>query len=154
MSANLETLLESQIINVLEPSLVKQLAHFIRRKQVEKYSFSREKLIKQALEANADWISLQDFPIPIVRSEKQVNRKGSTASIASPKKSPAMSAAPLRSSKTSDSNQIDDIFAMDDVGPTAASMPPSVSPLTMSPVVSPSHHSHGSYGWKTISSQK
>ncbi|TFK48398.1 hypothetical protein OE88DRAFT_521568 [Heliocybe sulcata] len=71
MAVALETLLESRMLDDLRPDLVKQLSMFVRDRQLNKSPITRSNLlVADAMEKNAEWLALQDFPQPIIRSIK------------------------------------------------------------------------------------
>jgi len=79
MTANMETLLESQMLDDMPPALIKQLSQFVRQKQSEKAPVSRSNLlVDKALKRQAGWLALQDIPQPIVRTNRFPARKDSS----------------------------------------------------------------------------
>lgn len=71
MANNLETLLESRMLDDLSPDLIKQLAEFIRTRQAEKLPLTRSnRLVNEAMETHAEWLSLQDIPQLIIPRHK------------------------------------------------------------------------------------
>lgn len=69
MARNMETLLESRMLDDLSTALIKQLSMFVRARQAEKLPFTRSgQLIAEALKKHAAWLELQDIPQPIVRT--------------------------------------------------------------------------------------
>jgi hypothetical protein len=69
MTANMESLLESRMLDDMPYALVKQLAKFARQQQLEKSPFSRSGVfVEKAMEKHAEWLKLQDIPEPIVAS--------------------------------------------------------------------------------------
>jgi hypothetical protein len=64
----MESFLESCILDEISHSLVKQLAKFVRAKQMEKSSFSRsDAFVNEMMEKYAEWLAEQDVPEPIIR---------------------------------------------------------------------------------------
>ena len=64
----MESFLESCILDEIPHSLVKQLAKFVRTKQIEKSSFSRsDAFVNEMMEKYAGWLAEQDVPEPIIR---------------------------------------------------------------------------------------
>ncbi|KAJ7749583.1 hypothetical protein DFH07DRAFT_1035022 [Mycena maculata] len=123
--ANMETLLESRMLDNLTPALIKQLSNFVSRKQAERSPKARSSfLVDRAMAIHGSWLALQDIPEPIIPSSRFPARRD--AAPTSPKRrrsrgqslcnSPVI--APQASSST-----IDDIFEMDDepVAPPALS---------------------------------
>ena len=136
MTANMESLLESRMLDDMPYALVKQLAKFARQQQLEKSPFSRSGLfIEKAMEKHAEWLKLQDVPEPIVafhktgpRKETAVSRvKLSPPGSGSNKKTVESierpnSATPQRTLRRPPSG--DDVFIMDEPeSPGAESMP-------------------------------
>ena len=69
VARNLETLLESRMLDDLQSFVVKHLATFIQSLHAKKLPLTRSgALIKKASEKYGDWLSLQDIPQPIIRS--------------------------------------------------------------------------------------
>jgi hypothetical protein len=124
MCFNLETLLESRMLDDLLPDLIDQLGDFVRAQQALKSPISRtSKLVNKAMENHADWLAMQDIPQPIVRTGRQDLHR------TSPKLSPTGSVKLARCASSSTlplampsnnagveqpSHAIDDIFEMDD----------------------------------------
>ena len=125
MTANLELLLESRILEDLDPRVVRKLSEHTRAEQAVQSPVSRsDKLGLAALEKHEAWLALQDIPVPIVPSQKPWSGKDS------PKLSPSGSAKKavgrqLKLSSSATSLVLrptgapqpplgDEIFAMDD----------------------------------------
>ena len=136
MTANMESLLESRMLDDMPYALVKQLAKFARQQQLEKSPFSRSGVfIEKAMEKHAEWLKLQDVPEPIVASHKAGPRK--EAALSRVKLSPPGSGSskkcvePIeRSNPTTPQRALrrppsgDDVFIMDEPeSPRAESMP-------------------------------
>jgi hypothetical protein len=69
ISVNMETFLESRLLDDIPYSLVKQLSKFVRQRQMEKAPFSRGSMfVDKAMRKHAEWLALQDIPETIVRS--------------------------------------------------------------------------------------
>lgn len=160
ISANLETFLESRILDDIPYTLVKQLALFTRARQTEKSPFARGDGFAQRLLARyADWIALEDWPEPIIwdptrRKERDVSNAaklspnaitGSQASSPNKKKAQGkMSAASALSAVAASFTPKvtlrrppsgDDIFAMDEPEADLGSVPaPPPAETTSSPV--------------------
>jgi hypothetical protein len=152
MTANMESLLESRMLDDMPYALVKQLAKFARQQQLEKSPFSRSGVfVEKAIEKHAEWLKLQDIPEPVAashhhhhktgpRKEGVVNRvKLSPPSSGSSKKSvepierpnPATPQKTLRRPPSGD-----DVFIMDEPeSPRAESMP--LTPQSPPPPTSP-----------------
>ncbi|KAK0490541.1 hypothetical protein IW261DRAFT_1387898 [Armillaria novae-zelandiae] len=123
IAVNMESMLESRMLDVLSPALIRQLSCFIRERQTDKSPITRRNVLgKLAIERHAEWLSLQDFPSPIVRSNKQLTRRDSvrpsTSSRVQPPSSGVTSAA-LKPQGLSAPIGADDIFTMDDVDPVS-----------------------------------
>ncbi|KAK0453137.1 hypothetical protein EV421DRAFT_1700890 [Armillaria borealis] len=123
IAVNMESLLESRILDVLSPALIRQLSCFVRERQTDKSPVTRRNVLgKLAMERHAEWLSLQDFPSPIIRSNKQLTRRDS------PRLSPSSRVQPpsvritwsaLKPQGLSAPIGADDIFTMDDVDPVS-----------------------------------
>lgn len=115
---NMESMLESRMLDVLSPALIRQLSCFVRERQTDKSPVTRRNVLgKLAIERHAEWLSLQDFPSPIVRSNKQLTRRDSARPSTSSRVQPPsgrVSSAALRSQGLS-VPMADDIFTMDDI---------------------------------------
>jgi len=122
MAINLETLLESNILDVLEPRLVKQLASFIVNRQNEKLPH-RVSTMMVDLRAYAGWLATQDIPEPFVpsiaRSSKTTSRRKSILQ--------------LTPSKSKTATKSDDIFDMDMDEMLDISQAPTSHPVWRSP---------------------
>ena len=84
VSVNMETFLESRMLDDIPYTLVKQLAKFIKARQTEKTPFSRSGVIVDSmLQKHAGWLAQQDLPETIVRSATKMplRRDGSTAKL-------------------------------------------------------------------------
>ncbi|KAK7038072.1 hypothetical protein R3P38DRAFT_2904260 [Favolaschia claudopus] len=147
MVANMETLLESRMLDGLTPALVKQLSRFVTRKQAEKSPKARSNfMFDRAMALYGDWLALQDLPETIIPSSRfparrdaipqspnsAKRRRSGTLSLSN---SPVIGA---QSSSTAGQSQaaataIEDIFEMDyselalpapSILPTEAVVPP------------------------------
>ncbi|KAK7014794.1 hypothetical protein VNI00_019254 [Paramarasmius palmivorus] len=82
IAADLETFLENRMLEVLAPSLVKQLSAFVRCKQEEKAGFVRGGTYMKGLMSKWDeWVKHEDIPtiiMPSVASQKKA-REGRTS---------------------------------------------------------------------------
>ena len=156
MARNLETLLESRMLDDLPADLIKQFSAFIREEQQRKSPLSRStRLVDAAMAKNKAWLELQDFPQPIVRSvttarPPPVGRKRSVG--ASPVDSPAV--RPLTSCRPTQAVQAQDgaddgVFVMDGVD---AIPPLSLGQPQVSKSASLDAAQKGSAGWKVLSS--
>ncbi|KAG6862478.1 hypothetical protein C0995_000024 [Termitomyces sp. Mi166 len=122
ITVNMELFLETGMLEDMPPHLVKQLAQFAEQKQMEKSPISRSDIVvNMALEKHADWLALQDFPVPLGRQSQGISRKESASlksnrpgSNSAPQQSPNIQ-PPLRRPPSTD-----DIFAMDE----ADTLPP------------------------------
>jgi hypothetical protein len=125
MSANIELLLQSRMLDDLPPRLIKQLSVFIRTQQQEKSPVSRSLvLLDAAMAKHYDWLQLQDFAQPLVR----------TAKPKSPKKSCVLPSASVAAGPAvSHGASMDDVFEMEAEAPLpqASVTPPTTtsSPL-------------------------
>ncbi|KAF8141324.1 hypothetical protein EV363DRAFT_1203942 [Boletus edulis] len=76
MAANLEMLLESRILDDLDPRVVRRLSEHARVEQAVQSPISRfNKLGRVALEKHKEWLALQDIPVPIIPSQKPWSAK-------------------------------------------------------------------------------
>ncbi|KAJ7632971.1 hypothetical protein FB45DRAFT_914037 [Roridomyces roridus] len=115
MIANMETLLESRMLDDLAPALVKQLSRFLVQRQTDKSPKARSSfLFDRAMAIHGDWLALQDIPEPIIPSSRFPTRRETDSS---PKhkrsRGPSLCNSPVIAPQPS-SNTIDDIFEMDD----------------------------------------
>ncbi|KAL0581915.1 hypothetical protein V5O48_000145 [Marasmius crinis-equi] len=148
IAADLETFLENKMLEVLAPSIVKQLSVFVRTKQEEKAQFVRGGGNSSGLmEKWKDWLMQEDIPfviVPSVASRKKVReRRISHANKLSPP-SPSIMPSLVRKSRDTglpdrspffkghspkeEASGGDDLFDMDglDIGPP--SVPPTSPP--------------------------
>ncbi|KAG8221195.1 hypothetical protein J3R82DRAFT_2760 [Butyriboletus roseoflavus] len=116
MAANIEMLLESRILDDLDPRVVRKLSEHARAEQAAQSPVSRsDKLGRAALEKHKEWLALQDIPVPIIPSQKPWSAKDSSKLTGrrlrfySPTTSPV-----LHPSLAPPPPMGDDIFAMDD----------------------------------------
>ncbi|KAI0750595.1 hypothetical protein BC629DRAFT_1684927 [Irpex lacteus] len=80
IAQGMETFLEGHMLDDLPVDIVKQLAKFIRAQQADKSPLSRSNvLVVGAMERNAEWIALQDFPIPIVPTARAAEKERASA---------------------------------------------------------------------------
>jgi inhibitor of Bruton tyrosine kinase len=108
MAVNMETLLESQMLDDLTPDLVDQLGCFIRRQQTGKSPISRSNvLVNKAMANHADWLALQDIPQPIVRSNRHGFHKSPNLSPPSPRRIPRRPSGLLSPISGADSDIMD-----------------------------------------------
>nr|GAT49402.1 predicted protein [Mycena chlorophos] len=139
LAANMETLLESNMLNDLTPALVKQLSRFVARKQTEKSPLARTGVVvHRAMEKHAAWLALQDIPEPIAPSSKNTSRRAPTSpELASKRRiSGAMPVSASNSPVIAPQTAIDDIFEIDVTEPAMEALPvPSTSaPKAAAPV--------------------
>ncbi|KAJ7286245.1 hypothetical protein C8J57DRAFT_1446850 [Mycena rebaudengoi] len=123
MTANMETLLESRLLDDLTPALVKQLSAFVSKKQAEKSPKTRSNfLIDRAMAAHAEWFALQDFPEPIIPSSRFPSRRDSAQLSPDPSKhsfrrrsgTASLSNSPVILAQAQSPVLNDDIFEMED----------------------------------------
>ncbi|KAI0041827.1 hypothetical protein FA95DRAFT_1639827 [Auriscalpium vulgare] len=120
MAVNMETLLESRVLDDLTPRLLKQLSHAVRTHQAAKMPLSRSgRLVDIAVERNLAWLAEQDIPVPIVRtaavkmSPKLSPKKTRRSSLpVSPTGSPTMRPNASRTGPAHAGGE--DIFSMDE----------------------------------------
>jgi hypothetical protein len=124
MTANMETLLESRMLDDLTPALIKQLSKFVIKTQTKKSPKVRSNfMVDRAMTIYGDWLALQDIPETIIPSSRfptrrdaplsptpaKRRRSGTVSLLNSPVIAPQASAAAQPSNPT-----IDDLFEMDD----------------------------------------
>ncbi|KAK0206059.1 hypothetical protein DFS33DRAFT_1312033 [Desarmillaria ectypa] len=123
IAVNLESFLESRMLDVLSPALIRQLSCFVRERQIAKSPITRRNYLGElAMEKHAEWLSLQDFPSPIVRSKKQLTRRDSARLSSSSKVQHPSAIATSSAIKPQGLPALigsDDIFSMDDVDPVS-----------------------------------
>jgi hypothetical protein len=69
IAANMETFLESGMLDDIPEHLIEYLAAYVRRKQHNKSPIQRShQLVDVAMKNQAEWLALQDIPEPIIRS--------------------------------------------------------------------------------------
>lgn len=119
IAVNMESLLESRMLDVLSPALMRQLSCFVRDRQMDKSPVTRRNVLgKLAMKRHAEWLSLQDFPSPIIRSNKQLTRRDSPRLSPSSRVQPPsvrITSSALKPQGLSAPIGVDDIFTMDDV---------------------------------------
>ncbi|TDL26497.1 hypothetical protein BD410DRAFT_522344 [Rickenella mellea] len=114
MACNMETLLESRMLDDLPHDVIKNFSASLRILQAQKSPIARsDRIINKAMDTYADWLAQQDIPQPVVRA---ASNRGPIHS--SPKLSPV---SPGRMSRRQS------------LGMTAMSLPPSAS----SPLITP-----------------
>ncbi|THH30426.1 hypothetical protein EUX98_g3763 [Antrodiella citrinella] len=166
IAVNLETLLETHMLDDLPFDLIKQLSAYIRSEQEVKSPISRSgQLTKKALEANKDWLALQDIPGLILRSSRIEGKnlaklsppgpgrkrvKSGAGSMTSPPPSPAVrpqfeARAPQPSAAMGAGDG--EVFMMDDTVPSFALDQTQAPP-------SPSTQAKSSSGWKVSTTYK
>lgn len=125
IAVNLELFLQSWLLDDLPLVLTRQLSKFILQMQISKSPQSRgERLVFAALEKHADWLAMQDFPLPLVRSVK--HRKSSRKRVSDASRSPGytveevLHAPSLRLQPNAKMQLLgDEIFVMEDDLPAA-----------------------------------
>ncbi|EJD41733.1 hypothetical protein AURDEDRAFT_115340 [Auricularia subglabra TFB-10046 SS5] len=164
IARNMETMLESHILDVLEHDVLKRLASAVRTNQLAKAPWVRSVEPLDALLAKwADWLEEQDIPGPLVRSSamQRASRIG-----ASPKLSPIQpglgrrhsgglrpSVSPLTSPTVVPTDYRapggDEIFEMDEEPQSALALP---SPVSQTPVAGspPAHAAPAAWKMATV----
>ena len=154
MAANMETLLESRMLDDLQPHMIRQLSDFVRKSQAQKFAITRSNQIyDRALAKHADWLALQDIPGPVPRtsgiadsklspklSPNELRRKTSRLSAGSPASSPII--RPLSTAQAGPVARLpsgDEVFLMDDadIHPSTPLLEPSLLPSDASPRSAP-----------------
>ncbi|KZT25316.1 hypothetical protein NEOLEDRAFT_1065494 [Neolentinus lepideus HHB14362 ss-1] len=165
MAVTLETLLESCMLDDLRPDLIKQLSKFVRDQQLNKSPVTRSnRLVNAALEKNAGWLTLQDFPQPIVRSNKGPLRDSVKLSPPGPTRmtrqlsgseSPLLRPSlPSTSSPRPPKSSIgpDEIFMMDDSESESPTEPVGLPADLAAAIAEPISSIRTLGGWKPLSS--
>lgn len=133
MAVNLEALLEGRFLEDLSQENVKELAKFIRKRQLDKAPVTRStKLYDTAFDKFETWLSMQDIPRPIVPTPRQgALRDGPRLSPPTPRKQApkAVTVTSIRPdipvNRVSSSNFGDDsVFTMDETLQTPGTSPP------------------------------
>jgi len=120
MAANLEMFLESRILDDLETTMVRHLAEYTRREQLEKSPITRSnKLASYAMDKHKEWLALQDIPGPFVpRSRISQAQRESQKALRSVTQTPTPSPSlgPTRPSRSASHLDLagDELFVMDD----------------------------------------
>lgn len=124
MARNLETLLEHRMLDELPADLVKQFSAFVRAEQTRKAPVSRSgRIAAEAVARHREWVDMQDWPSPVVRSTQPRPppiRKREP-------RSPPVRAAEVRKSVGEDGDG--EVFVMDGVD--------AIPPLSLSSPVPP-----------------
>lgn len=122
ITANLETMLESRMLEDLDPSVLRQLSEYTCNAQMTKSPVSRSNLLaNEALRKHADWLARQDIPVvfePVDRP--QVHRdspKSLTAGSIRTRPMSSLSVDPAADSRKAIDAGLsgDELFAMDEV---------------------------------------
>ncbi|KAJ7074108.1 hypothetical protein C8F01DRAFT_1075722 [Mycena amicta] len=118
LAANLETLLECNMLNDLTPSLIKQLSRFVAKKQTEKSPKTRTNfVVERAMALHREWLALQDIPEPIAPSSRVPGRKAPLSPELAPRRKRSGTVSLLSSpviAPQASSTAIDEIFEIDD----------------------------------------
>ncbi|KAH8833023.1 hypothetical protein DL96DRAFT_701738 [Flagelloscypha sp. PMI_526] len=147
ITANLETFLEAHILYDLPLSAIKNLSRFIRQKQEEKMNLGKMRdIIQNATRKHAEWLELEDFPEPVVRTTRFKVKESPRMSPSLIRKRSSMMlvpSSPLQPPTEQTPMLVDiprlsrdeDIFTMDEPElPSQASNPASVGALSAAPV--------------------
>ncbi|KAF8159222.1 hypothetical protein B0H34DRAFT_394330 [Crassisporium funariophilum] len=124
ITINLESFLESRLLDDIPYALVKQLSGFVRGKQAEKAPYARdgsEVYVREVMEKYKEWLEGMDVPEPFVRT----GRAGGATAGAQRKETLASSKRPtLKTNLQASAQRVlrrppsgDDIFAMDEPEP-------------------------------------
>ncbi|KIK67885.1 hypothetical protein GYMLUDRAFT_36681 [Collybiopsis luxurians FD-317 M1] len=98
ISANLETFLESHMLDTLGSSIVKHLSAFIRAQQEKKSPIVRShRLVKHAMDKWRDWLDAEDIPKLIMPSSGLLRKQRERKSSQAPKLSSPPSPSPISS---------------------------------------------------------
>lgn len=130
LAVNLETHLENRMLDHLHPGIIKQLSKFVSQLQLARSPITRNNVLGAlALEQHSEWLALQDFPAPIIRSAKQLRRRDSmklsppTSSPSRPRPQMPVKLPTMDSPVVAPQEGNDDIFAMDDEESAPTSTP-------------------------------
>ena len=143
LATNMETFLESHMLDEISDPLVKQLEQFVRTRQLEKSPFTRsDSFVNQLMEKHAGWLGELD---DIVRTASEEPSKDGIPVMTIPK--PLLAMKPAFASQVSGntlrrSPSGDDIFVMDEpekpVHPSSYKAPPVLaSSQFLSPIWKP-----------------
>ena len=131
MAANMETLLESRMLDMLSPGLIKQLSLYIQTKQQEKAPVARLcLLVERAMATFGNWSALQDIiPQPIMPPNRTLSLRDPpklSPSDSSPRQTRRSVVSSPHHGSVNPATSQDDIFVMDDIetspGPAAPLM--------------------------------
>jgi inhibitor of Bruton tyrosine kinase len=121
IAANMETFLESRMLDDMPAHLIEQLAQYICRKQTEKSPVQRSnQLVATAMKNQSEWLALQDIPQPIIRASKAELKHSPKLSPSNPSRRlrhrPSTIGSPLDSPaiRAQTTPLGDDIFTMDE----------------------------------------
>ncbi|KAJ3760008.1 hypothetical protein EV360DRAFT_40745 [Lentinula raphanica] len=140
ISENLETFLETHMLDVLSPSLIKHLSAYIRTRQEEKSSVVRSnKLVNHAMSKWQEWLEGEDIPsliLPGAGFTSFGQRDSGKIKPLSPVLRPLTTTSPASKPRTQVPGG-DDIFDMDDMDISLPSidLPESRSPAAQPPAV-------------------
>ncbi|KAJ6490578.1 hypothetical protein C8R47DRAFT_1319740 [Mycena vitilis] len=136
--ANMETLLESRMLDDLTPALIQQLSKSVVRKQTEKSPKVRSNfMVDRAMAIYGDWLALQDIPEPIVPSSRFPTRRDAPLSPELKRRrsrTASLTNSPVIAPQASSTAVIDDIFEMDDAESVTPTVPVDAVPATSVPV--------------------
>ena len=123
ITVNMETLLEARVLDDLSPWHLKQLAGAVQERQAAKSPGSRLQLpfrLATSINEHREWLSVQDIPNPIVRSQLKAQPKPSPKASRRASQQPASPQTPSMPSVTMPrtpllANMSEDLFCMDEV---------------------------------------
>ena len=140
IAVNMETFLESRMLDDLSPDLVTELATFARKKQVQRLRLDElDAQVARLMAAHADWLAMADVAEPVIPSNRarkdsaKMSPSASTKTLRKPPSSPTLGAQV----QVSTIGGNDDIFEMDDAIPPfnmGAPPPPPPPPASSSRV--------------------
>lgn len=119
----METMLESGLLDEMDADTLNELSAAVKARQEDKLPTpKRDVLLNRALDANKDWLALQDYPAPRIRTAPRQWRpnhspKFSPVDLTSGRYASRGSPSPLASPDLAPvvpTNAIDDIFSMDE----------------------------------------
>ncbi|KAL1759711.1 hypothetical protein FB107DRAFT_204512 [Schizophyllum commune] len=138
IAVNMETFLESRMLDDLSPDLVTELATFARQKQVQRLRLDElDAQVARLMAAHADWLAMQDVAEPVIPSNQarkdsaKMSPSASTKILRKPPSSPTLAQVQMSSAGGND-----DIFEMDDAIPpfNIGAPPPPTPPASSSRV--------------------
>lgn len=135
MSANMETLLESRMLDVLSPFLMKQLSLFVQKRQSARMPVQRTgSIVARAMGQYGGWLAMQDIPQPVLPSTRLRKNSGRVSlqesrTPASPRQSLPGPSPVLHTQATNLASTSDDVFTMDEMDLNSSHVTAAVQPM-------------------------